>query len=366
MNDKEFVTPYGLFTTIVVTMVGVGIFSYPRELVSYVGTDGWIITIISGLISYLFIYIAYKVIRINDYDKFYNIMKMSFGKILGAILAMIFVAYGVFSISIGMRIFIEVIKMYLLEKTPTEFLLLITILIGSYLIRAGMGALVKFNQICFWVMFIPIILVLLLTLNRTDFTNIFPVLSNSPYDYIKAIKTTMISFGGIQIIYMILPFMRNKKDIPRAAAKSIIFVTIFYAVVVIFTLAVFTKSQTKILLWPTITMIKSTSIPGAFIERWEGVVMALWVIFYFTSFVNGYYLAADVVKDMFVLNDIKISSILIVPFIYLIALYPENIAELYDINSKVTPFLYLYSIVILPLMLLLAKSLRKRAIGEGD
>ena len=32
MKDKEFITPYGLFTTIVVTIVGVGIFSYPREL----------------------------------------------------------------------------------------------------------------------------------------------------------------------------------------------------------------------------------------------------------------------------------------------------------------------------------------------
>ena len=364
MNHKEFITPYGLFTTIVVTIVGVGIFSYPRELAANVGTDGWVITIISGIISYLLIYLAYKAIKNNDYGKFYDVLEGNFGKILGSILALIFVVYNIFSISIGMRIFIEVIKMYLLQKTPTEFLLLITILVGSYLVRNDLDILVKFNEVSFWVMFIPIVVVLLCTLNRTDFTNILPILNNNPYDYIRTIRTSLFTFGGIQIIYMILPFMKNKKEIPKIALKSIAFVTIFYVIIVVFTLAVFTKSQTKILLWPTITMIKSISIPGAFIERWEGVVMALWVVFYFTTFVNSFYLSADIVKDMFILNDIKISSMIIVPFIYLIALYPENIAELYDINNKVTPILYLYSLVILPLILLLGNHSRKRAVEE--
>ena len=194
---------------------------------------------------------------------------------------------------------------------------MITILVGSYLIRGEIDTLVKFNEISFWIMFIPIILILLCTLNRTDFTNIFPIFNNNPYDYIKAIRTSIFTFGGIQIIYLILPFIKNKKEISKTAFKSIVFVTLFYVIIVIFTLAVFSKSQTKILLWPTITMIKSISIPGAFIERWEGVVMALWVIFYFTTFVNGYYLSADIVKDMFNLDDIKLSSVLIVPFIYL-------------------------------------------------
>lgn len=366
MKDKEFITPYGLFTTIVVTVVGVGIFSYPRELAATVGTDGWLVTIISGIISYLLIWMLYKAMKNNDYNKFYGTLEKNFGKVAGIILALIFVIHSVFFISIGMRVFIEVIKMYLLEKTPTEFLLLITILVGSYLIRGEIDTVVKFNEISFWIMFVPIILVLLFTLNRTDFTNVLPMFNSSPYDYLKAIRNSVFAFGGIQVIYMLLPFMKNKKEIKKTALKSIAFVTIFYLVIVVFTLAVFTKSQTKILLWPTITMIKSISIPGTFIERWEGVVMALWIIFYFTTFVNGYYLSADIVKDMFKLSDVKISSVLIVPFIYLIALYPKNIAEIYDINSTISPPLYLYSLVILPLILMLRRPSKKRAVEEGD
>lgn len=364
MNNKEFITPYGLFATIVVTVIGVGVFSLPRDLTTNVNTDGWIITLISGGISYFLIYIALSVVENNKYNKFFNILELNFGKIIGSILALIFIIYNIFAVSIGMRVFIEVIKMYLLQRTPTEFLIIITILTGMYLVRGEVGSLIKFNEIAFWVMFLPIIFVILLTLNRTDFTNIFPVFNSAPDEYIKALRSTIYSFGGIEIIYLVLPFMKNKKSIAKVALKSIMFITLFYAIIIIFCLAVFAKEQTKILLWPTITLIKSINIPGAFIERWEGIIMALWVVFYFTTFVNSYYLSSDILKDMFNLHDIKLSSALIVPFIYAIALYPENIAELYDISNSILPYLVTFSSVLLPLILFLRKP-SKKEVKEG-
>lgn len=364
MNDKEFITPYGLFATIVVTVIGVGVFSFPRDMTISAGTDGWIVTLVSGVISYLLIFIAIKAVKNNNYSKLYYILRFNFGSLIGSILALIFIASNIFAVSIGMRVFIEVIKMYLLQRTPTEFLILVTILTGIYIIRGEVGNLVKFNEFAFWIMFIPIIFVLLLTLNRTDFTNIFPILNNTPNEYVKALSTTVYSFGGIEIVYLMLPFMKNKKSIPKVAMKSIMFITIFYAVIVIFCLAVFAKEQTKILMWPTITLIKSIDIPGTFIERWEGVVMALWIIFYFTTFINAYYLSADVLKDMFKLHDIKLSSALLIPFIYAIALYPENIAEVYDISNSVLPYLAIFSLVILPLLLFIKKP-SKKDLKEG-
>ncbi len=360
MNNKEFVTPYGLFSAILVTIVGIGIFSYPRELAVAVGNDGWIVTLVSGGLAYGVSYITYKAIKINNFNRFYTIMEDNFGRIFGAIFSIIFVFYNVFIISIGMRIFVEVIKMYLLEKTPTEFLLIVTILTGMYLIRGEVDNVVKFNEIALWIMFVPIVIVLLLTLNNADFTNMLPVFNNKPIDYIKGLTASTYSFIGFEIMYLLLPFMKNKRSIPKSIFKGIAVATLFYIMVLVFSIAVFSREQTKVLLWPTITMIKSINIPGTFIERWEGVVMAMWVIFYFTTFTNFYYLASDIIKDTFRLKDVKLSSALIIPFIYVIALYPQNIADLYYISKKGTPILWIYSLIILPLMLILANKLRKQ------
>ena len=360
MNNKEFITPFGVFTSIVVTVIGVGIFSYPRDVTSVVGTDGWLVTIIAGIVTCLLLYIAYRAVKLNNYNKLYNMLENNFGKILGKILALLFIASNILAISLGMRLFVEVIKMYLLQETPTEFIIIVIILTGSYLVRGEIDALVKFNEIGFWIMFLPIVVILLLTFNRTDFTNVLPVFDNNTVNYIKGLKTAAYSFGGIEIIYVMLPFLTNKKRISNIILKSVSFITIFYVAIIIFTLAMFGKEQNKILLWPTITMIKSIDIPGSFIERWEGIVMALWIVFYFTTFTNIYYLSADIVKDMFNLKDIKISSIIIIPFVYAVALYPENIAQLYYINNTITPIFLTFSLLAVPLMLFFGKKLRQK------
>lgn len=362
MQYKNFITSFGLFSTIVVTVIGVGIFSYPREIVSIVGTDGWIVTILAGIIIYFLLYIAYSAIRLNGYNKLYFILKNNFGRLFGSIFAVIFIAYNVLAISLGMRIFTEVIKMYLLEKTPTEFIFVVTIFTAAYLIRSGLQSLIKFNEISFWIMFVPIIIILLFTLNKAEFSNILPVFNNSPYKYLEALKSTVYSFSGIEIIYIIAPFIKSKFSAIKTAGKSIFFITLFYVITVILSLAIFSKNQTNILLWPTITMMKSISVNGMFIERWEGAVMAMWVMFYFTTFSNIYYFSSDILKDIFKLKSIDIPSIILGIAIYMTAIYPQNIAVLYNFENKFMIPLFVFNIIILPTIILLCAKFKKTSL----
>lgn len=362
MQYKSFISSFGLFSTIVVTVVGVGVFSYPQEIVSIVGTDGWIVTIFAGILAYLLLYIAYSVIKWNEYEKFYFILKNNFGTIIGSILSFVFIAFNVVVIAVGMRIFSEVIKMYLLEKTPTEFILVVIILTGIYLLMGGLNSLIKFNEISFWIMFIPMIIIFLFTLNKADFSNILPVFNNEPYKYIEGIKSSIYSFSGIEIIYLIAPFIKGRFSALKTSGKSLLFITLFYVIAVILSLAIFSKEQTSILLWPTITMMKSISLKGAFIQRWEGAVMAMWVIFYFTTFSNIYYLSSDIVKDMFKLKNINIPCIVLGVIIYATAIHPKNIAALYDINNKVVIPLFIFNLIILPIILFLFIKFKKKPI----
>ena len=362
MRDKEMIGDFGLFATIVVAVVGVGIFSCPKEVIDKVGSDAWIVTLIGGVVVLLLLYLIYMVMRKNNFEDLTNILQNNFGKSLGGVFAIIFAIYSIFIVSLGMREFVEVIKLYLLRQTPTEFILMITILTGTYLVRGEISDLVKFNEISFWVMFIPAFAVFSLTVINADFTNLLPILNNKPSDYFRASRYILFCFGGIEIAYLILPYVKNKENSRGVLRKSIMFVTIFYLIVMILILAVFSKAQSRILLWPTISMIKSLDIPGAFIERWEGIVMAFWILFYFTTFVNTYFFSSELVKNVFKLKDIKLSSLLIMPIIYVIALYPENIGELYTLQFKTTPVLLtaIFVFVLLPVLILLVGKGKRR------
>lgn len=360
MKEKEFINKYGVFSSIVVTVIGVGVFSYPRDLTEMIGSDGWLVTLLGGIVSWILLYLIYKVVKLNNFNNFYNILHSNLGGFLGKICAVVFVLFNIFSISLGMRVFSEVLKMYLLLRTPTEFILMIMIFTGVYLVRSGLDVLIRFNEISFWIMFIPIIFVLLAATKGADFTNILPVFNNSFTDYAKAVSASMYAFTGYQIAYLLIPSAKEKERIPKVIFKSTVFVSVFYVIITIMVLAIFKKKETSNFLWPTITMIKSIDIPGTFIERWEGVVMALWVIFYFTTFVNGYYFSSDILKHAFKLEDVKISSFILMPFIYLIALYPENVARLYQISIKSNYTLATFCLIILPIILLFISTIKQR------
>jgi len=126
-------------------------------------------------------------------------------------------------------------------------------------------------------------------------------------------------------------------------------------------LAIFNVKQTSKLIWPTITMFKSIDIPGSFVERWDGVVMSIFIIFFFTTLTNIYYFSADIVKHVFKLEDVKLSSLIIIPFIYIIALYPSNIGEVYFYSNKIILYLSIINLVIIPLLLLFITIIKKRS-----
>ncbi|EKS4343317.1 spore gernimation protein [Clostridium sporogenes] len=351
VRDENFVTSYSLFATIVTSVIGISVFSYASDLSNIVGNDGWIVIIISALISFFLIYIMYLIIKFNNYNEFYEIVSDNFGAVLGKLIALSFIMYNIIYISNGLRVFIEEIKLYLLEKTPTEFLIIVSIIVASYLIRGEVDTLVKFNEVAFWVSFIPVIFILIFAFYQGDFTNLLPVFENKPTNYIKATWTTINRFKGIEIIFLLLPFMKKKNKTPKVLFNSLFFIGVFYIFIVILSIIMFSTEQVKVMLWPGITMIKSIDIPGTFVERWEGIIMAVWVLFFFTTFTNTYYFSADVLKDILHIEDIKISSLLIVPFIYIIALYPENVAEVMSVEKSLMSILFIINIVVIPIIL---------------
>jgi spore germination protein (amino acid permease) len=351
MENKKFITSYGLFCTLVATVVGIGVFSYPRQLADVIGTDAWLETFFIGALSLLIIRLIWKIESINNYMEFTSLIKRNFGGVFGGIVLMVFSGTMIFYVALSMRTFVEVIKMYLLEKTPTEFLLVITILCGIYLVRGGIGSVIKFNEVALWMMFIPVIFILLLALKLGDYTNVFPILHNKPINYIYSLKYTAFSFSGIEILFLIIPFLRNREKSKKIMDRGIIFITLFYALVTVMVLAILSKEHTKMLIWPTITMIKSLDVPGAFIERWDGIVMALWVLFYFTSFSNLYFFSSHIIKENFNLREMKTSSYVLAPFVYIIAILPKNIGEVFSIGATVIPIIFVFNLIVLPLLL---------------
>ncbi|MDF2883465.1 MAG: spore germination protein [Clostridiaceae bacterium] len=366
MDNSRTIKDFGLFSTVIVVVIGVRAFSYVRELANYVGNDGWLITIVSGLISLLLILCIYKLILLNNFNSFSEICINNAGRFIGSIFQLSMVVFIILNISLSMRGFIEEIKMYLLENTPTEFLTAITILAAIYLVSSKVNVLIKFNEAAFWIIFIPTSIIFLFSLYQADFTNLLPVLSEKPINYFTGTIRTINRFEGIEIIFLVLPLLKSRDKIRKTLVNSIFFITIFYTVITLLVIAVFTKEQAKILVWPVITMIKSINIQGAFIERWDGIVLSIWIFFFFTTFTSGYYFSADILKNTFKIRNNKIAVLLLIPFIYATSLYPSNVAENEFISNWVLPLLFFINVVCIPLLLLIITKIKGKGVENNS
>ena len=230
------------------------------------------------------------------------------------------------------------------------------ILSGIYLIRAELEHLIRFNEISFWLMFIPIIFVLLVSIYDVDFTNLLPIFKNEPSSYFKGSINVFYRFGGIGILFMIIPILKNKNKAPKVKEYTIYFCIL--CCIFILSIGTFGEEQSKMLLWPTITMI-SSKYTRILYTKWEGIVMAIWIMFYYTSFINYYYLSSDVLKNILKLDDIKLSSAILVPFIYIFALYPENIAQLGEKTQKLIPTMFIINMIIVPILIIIVSHVKK-------
>lgn len=363
MEKKGFIEEFALFVSLSVSMIGVGVFYAPAIVAKYVGPGGWISALLTGLEILVILYFIYKVISLNKFKDITFILRDNYGRLIGSILALAYSVLTLIVLALSLRTFSEVITMYLLTNTPTEVIIATFIFIGMYLSRGGLANVVHFNEIVFWLMFVPIAIMLLLTLPVADFSNLLPIGGYPLKEYFLSSIEMLFLFNGFSMAFILIPYVKKRNRVKSVIFKGSIFVTIFYVIILILVSATLSSIQTAESIFPTITMLQSISSSSGILEKWDSLIMALWVIFYFTSFANIYYFASIVLKDVFKLQDIRTASTIYVPIVYLAALIPENIIDVRNLSYNYLRIGFTSIILIIigfTLIITLIKNMRRR------
>jgi spore germination protein len=119
------------------------------------------------------------------------------------------------------------------------------------------------------------------------------------------------------------------------------------------------------LIWPTLELAKTTSLPANVLERLDGAFLAVWVIAVFTTIYSTYYLTIHSVNKLFRVGDQKRFSFFVFPFIFVIAMLPQNVLQMYQIIQYVGCW-GLVLTVAYPFVLLVVAFIRKKKRGDGN
>src|SRR5690606_20972681 len=131
------------------------------------------------------------------------------------------------------------------------------------------------------------------------------------------------------------PHMRRPAKVFKASVAAMIVTGILYLAIVIAAVAVFGTEEINRLLWPTLELAKMTALPANILERLDVAFLAVWVTAVFTTLFSSYYFTAYSMAELCRLKDHKLFSSIVIPFIFIVAMFPGNVLQLYEIVTTI-------------------------------
>lgn len=359
IRNNDIISPYQIAMIIIMTVISVGVFSIAADAAEAAGTDGWLVVAAAGAVNIAAVYIIVRLNAVFPGKTFAEYSQIIVGTVPGKALTLLFAVYLLLVIAYVTRAFTEVVKMFLLFRTPTEVIMLSLILVCTYIVRGGVECVGRINELIFPILFIPFFIIMFFGYPKMEFSNLLPMFQTPPDKMLAAIPGVIFNFGGIELALFYIGFMRNPKKAYRPAVIAVLFITVFLLVVTLACIATFGKEATTQFLWPLVSYIRSISLPGLFIERLDGVILSLWILTVFTTIVSAYFIVSYSISKVAGTREQKQYVVPLSILIYYFALQPDSLAELYEWGRMIFPYTITAFLYVLPLMLLLIAKIRK-------
>lgn len=364
MDDPRQITAIQMTTTLISTIIGVGVLALPLFPARGAGTGAPLLTLIAALVAFVGLYLITKLGQRFPRQSIIQYSQDIIGKWPARIGAVLIIVYFGELTALGAREFGEVVVTSVLRKTPLDVTVIVMLLLSALSARSSLTTFAYLHQFYVPLILFPGLLIIALSLKNANVLFLQPIWGQDMYHVMREIVTVTSLFSGAFIVTMVIPAMRNPARAVKAAVWAMIIAGGFYVLIVTATVAVFGPEETKLLLWPTLELAKVTSLPANILERLDAAFLAIWVTAVFTTLFSTYYFTIHSIRQLFKLKDHKFLAMLILPFIFILSMYPKNVFQMYLIISAVGRVGLLPTIVY-PLLLLVIAIVRRKGEGSG-
>jgi spore germination protein len=264
--------------------------------------------------------------------------------------------------ALAAREFGEVVVTSVLTKTPLEVTVIVMLLLAAISSRADMTTFTYIHHFYFPIILFPGLLIVVFSLKNAQVINLLPIWGNDHHGIFAGMLTMAALFQGFFIMTIVIPAMRRPERAMMASLLGMSMAGGLYILIVVATVGVFGSEEIENLVWPTLELAKTTSLPANVLERLDGAFLAVWVTAVFTTLLSTYYFAVHALSKLFRIRDHKLFSFFFLPFIFVIAMVPQNLLQMYYIIQIVGRW-GLVITVAYPFVLLVVALIRKKKSG---
>ncbi len=351
---------------LILDIFGTSIITLPRRTAEMAGQNGWLL--IAGAAVLVFFYS--QVINLLSMEfpdlTFVELSQKIATKPIGILLSAGLGVKLLLTTGLELRVFCEIIKQTMLLKTPIGVTGAFMLFTCAYIAWKGYETRARAAEILLVFMFVPLIIVFAIAAFKTDYSNLMPAFTIAPVDFVKGSVLTAFSFQGIEFLLLVHPFIKRPERVGNALRTAVVVIGVLMLLTTVITMARFGVEDIKVKLWPVLQMMDTIDIPGSFIERQDVIIMRFWVISTFAGVNAGLFLISLIGERMMREKKARKPLLLFfIPVLWLIAMWPDNIAQTYEVLDWCNRYLGCLYFLIVPIILLLLSKIRFGRHREG-
>lgn len=342
-NEKWSIITITQFAVILLgSMIGIGILTLPNDVVKVAKQDGWISSMLGIAYPLYMIFIAMYMCNKFPKDNILKLSKRCFGKILGGILNFIFIMFFLFLLTEVAAGTCNVFLIYVVNFLNRKKIIAIILLVPAFIAYKGINTLGKVGEIIFCCTF-PILFIPIAALKQGSFLNVMPVFGSGIINIVKSSKETAFSYSGIEVIFLIYPFLENREKIKRYSIGAAVLTSIVYTWITFVTIFYLGIEVIPKFLWSVVTLSESVIIPV--INSFRYIFMMLWSLIMFRTMSNFYFMMVYGLSQFTKHISRKQFVLLMYPIAFYLSIKYGNPTIRRSFLSKTVPLYVLFNLV---------------------
>lgn len=229
--------------------------------------------------SVLGVFYARYFIRIVDATRqdYISYAKRSLGQAGAVCLAFLYFIRFVIRGGFALELFCRLVLNNLLPDHKLWTIAVPMLLLCGYISLKGIEVRGRTLEFLFYLIFVPLILVLVLALPKTDLMQVIPRMKLSIGGLAQGSYVVLLCYSAVEFLLFLTPQVKERKTVKKHVTLACIMVIVLNIAVFFVTVGMFGVQATKRSLWPALSIMQTVRIPGGFVERLDILLIAFWI-----------------------------------------------------------------------------------------
>lgn len=281
-SNNNRISTRQVFRLFVFDFIGMSTLVLPAKLAQTTGADGVFAIVIGGILSTAYLWYLVRIMRGMDSDLI-TYTKRGLPRWGAAVMLVLLAVYCILEAGYGAYIFADVMKKGLIGGESYTLLLILILAVAAYAIQSGIESRARVYEILFWVLLVPLFLLLWIAASDTTPEYLGPFLVAPVSDMV---------WGGTRVFHYLTPvflilffpaYIRKDawKKMTAAVFAALWAAVIVFVVFYLILLGSFGDKAMAHMQYPALTLMSNIHLRGSFLKRLDAFLLAIW---FFTLF----------------------------------------------------------------------------------